>query len=299
VLRQQAGGAAMSGPTAESILSLAKLAAEKGDAARGEAIYRQPGLACIACHAIGGAGGKVGPDMTSIGASAPLDYLVESILMPGAKVKEGYHSVVIETKDGRTLMGRLLRSGGGSVVLSDAAGQEITLADSAILKRTDSGSLMPANLIAGLKEQEQLDLFKFLSQLGKPGDFDATKSRAPRVWAVMPLTGAMPEGAAKGSPALPWMPINGTVNGTLLAGDVATFAGTATEILAGARVELSTAAEVTLKFPRPPLGVWVDGLAVKDGRVRLEPGIHKIVVHDKAGADLRFEASAGTFLPSW
>jgi hypothetical protein len=158
---------------------------------------------------------------------------------------------------------------------------------------------MPANLIAGLKEQEQLDLFKFLSQLGKPGDFDATKSRAPRVWAVMPLTGAMPEGAAKGSPALPWMPINGTVNGTLLAGDVATFAGTATEILAGARVELSTAAEVTLKFPRPPLGVWVDGLAVKDGRVRLEPGIHKIVVHDKAGADLRFEASAGTFLPSW
>ncbi len=299
LLRQQAGGAAMSGPTAESILSLAKLAAEKGDAVRGEAIYRQPGLACTACHAIGGAGGKVGPDMTSIGASAPLDYLVESILMPGAKVKEGYHSVVIETKDGRTLMGRLLRSGGGSVVLSDAAGQEITLADSAILKRTDSGSLMPANLIAGLKEQEQLDLFKFLSQLGKPGEFDATKSRAPRVWAVMPLTGAMPETVTKGDPALPWIPINGTVNGTLLAGDVAPFAGTATEILAGARLEIPEATEVTLKFPQPPLGVWVDGQPVTDGRVRLEAGIHKIVVRHKAGGDLRFESSAGTFLPSW
>lgn len=299
VLRQQAGGAAMSGPTAESILSLAKLAAEKGDAVRGEAVYRRPGLACSACHAIGGAGGKVGPDMTSIGASAPLDYLVESILMPGAKVKEGYHSVVIETKDGRTLMGRLLRSGGGSVVLSDAAGQEITLADSAIVKRTDSGSLMPANLIAGLKEQEQLDLFKFLSQLGKPGEFDATKSRAPRVWAVMPLTGAMPEGAAKGEASLPWIPINGTVNGTLLAGDVAPFVAAAAGIVAGARLELSEAAEVTLKFPRPPLGLWVDGQPVKDGRIRLEPGIHKIVVQDKAGADLRFEASAGTFLPTW
>jgi putative heme-binding domain-containing protein len=299
VLRQQAGGASASGPTAESILRLAKLAAEKGDAVRGEAIYRQPGLACIACHAIGGAGGKVGPDMTSIGASAPLDYLVESILLPGAKVKEGYHSVVIETKDGRTLMGRLLRSGGGSVVLSDAAGQEITLADSAILKRTDSGSLMPANLIAGLKEQEQLDLFKFLSQLGKPGDFDVTKSRAPRVWAVMPLSGAMPGSAAAGDPALPWIPINGTVNGTLLAGDVAPFASGATEILAGARVELSEAAEVTLKFPQAPLGVWVDGQPVKDGRVRLEPGIHKIVVRHKAGGDLRFESSAGTFLPTW
>ncbi len=53
---------------------LQKLAAEalaKGDAARGEHIYRRAELACIACHAIGGAGGKIGPDLTSIGASAP------------------------------------------------------------------------------------------------------------------------------------------------------------------------------------------------------------------------------------
>ena len=299
VLRQQAGDTAVSGPTAESILSLAKLAAEKGDAVRGEAIYRQPALACMACHAIGGAGGKVGPDMTSIGASAPLDYIVESILLPAVKVKEGYNSVVITTKDGRTLMGRLLRSSGGSVVLSDAAGQEITLEDSAILKRTDSGSLMPANLIAGLKEQEQLDLFKFLSQLGKQGDFDATKSRAPRVWAIMPLANTMPETAAKGDPALPWILINGTVNGTLLAGDVATFAGAAKEILTGTRLEISAATDVSLKFSQPPLGVWVDGQPLKENKVRLEPGIHKIVIRHKAGEDFRFESSAGTFLPTW
>jgi putative heme-binding domain-containing protein len=299
VLRQQAGGAAVSGPTAESILRLAKLAEEKGDAVRGEAIYRQPALACIACHAIGGAGGKVGPDMTSIGASAPLDYIVESILLPAVKVKEGYHSVVITTKDGRTLMGRLLRSGGGSVVLSDAAGQEITLEDAAILKRTDSGSLMPANLIGGLKEQEQLDLFKFLSQLGKQGDFDATKSRAPRVWAILPLTDKIPETATKGDPALPWVPINGTVNGTLLAADVTTYAGAAKEILTGTRIEISTATDVSLKFSQTPLEVWVDGKALKENKIRLEPGIHKIVIRHKAGADFRFESSAGTFLPTW
>ena len=299
VLRQQAGGAAVSGPTAESILSLAKLAAENGDAVRGEAIYRQSALACMACHAIGGAGGKVGPDMTSIGASAPLDYIVESILLPAVKVKEGYNSVVITTKDGRTLMGRLLRSGGGSVVLSDAAGQEITLQDSAILKRTDSGSLMPANLIAGLKEPEQLDLFKFLSQLGKQGDFDATKSRAPRVWSIMPLVNTMPETAAKGDPALPWILINGTVNGTLLAGDVVTFAGASKEILAGTRIEISAATDVSLKFSQPPLDVWVDGQPLKENKVRLEPGIHKIVIRHKAGEDFRFESSAGTFLPTW
>ena len=49
----------------------------------------------------GGAGGKIGPDLTSIGASAPPDYLVESLLYPNAKIKEGYHSVLIATKDGK------------------------------------------------------------------------------------------------------------------------------------------------------------------------------------------------------
>src|SRR6185503_10395838 len=44
---------------------LQKLAAEalaKGDASRGERLYRRTDLACMTCHAIGGAGGKVGPD---------------------------------------------------------------------------------------------------------------------------------------------------------------------------------------------------------------------------------------------
>ena len=42
-----------------------------GDAARGEAVYRRPSLLCTNCHAIGGAGGKAGPDLSSLGASAP------------------------------------------------------------------------------------------------------------------------------------------------------------------------------------------------------------------------------------
>jgi putative heme-binding domain-containing protein len=55
-------------------------------------------MACVTCHAIGGVGGKVGPDYTSIGGSAPVDYLVESMLFPNRKIKEGYHSVLIETR---------------------------------------------------------------------------------------------------------------------------------------------------------------------------------------------------------
>ena len=55
-------------------------------------------LGCVNCHAIGGAGGQVGPDLVSIGASAPVDYLVESILQPNKAIKEGYHSLVVEAR---------------------------------------------------------------------------------------------------------------------------------------------------------------------------------------------------------
>jgi putative heme-binding domain-containing protein len=302
VLREQAGTAAMSGPTAEGVRHLAKLAAERGDAARGETIYRNPALACAACHAIGGAGGAVGPDMTSIGASAPLDYLVESVLMPGAKVKEGYHSVIFETKDGRTIIGRLLRSGGGNLVVSDATGQETTLTEDSILKKTDTGSLMPAGLINSIGEQEQADLFKFLSQLGRPGDYDATKSRAPRVWAVMPVNGEPQGPATAGDPDLPWVAINGTVNGSLLASDITAMTGAVNEVLAATRLELSAPAEVEFTFPAEakPSAVWVDGKPLQGGKLTLEPGIHRIVLRSplKTGK-VRFEASAGTFLPSW
>jgi putative heme-binding domain-containing protein len=302
VLRDQAGTAAMSGPTPESIQRLAKLAAERGDAVRGETIYRNPALACAACHAIGGAGGKVGPDMTSIGASAPLDYLVESVLIPGAKVKEGYHSVIFETKDGRTIIGRLLRGGGGNLVVSDAAGQETTLTEDSVLKKTDTGSLMPAGLINSLGEQEQADLFKFLSQLGRPGDFDATKSRAPRVWAVMPVNGEPQPAAISGDPQLPWVAINGTVNGTLLASDVTAMTGTVNEVLAATRLELSAPSEVEFTFPAgsKPTAVWIDGKALQGGKLALESGIHRVVLRSPlSGGKVRFEASVGTFLPSW
>ena len=302
VLREQSGETMATGPTAESIRRLAKLAEEKGDASRGEMVYRQPAIACTACHAIGGAGGKVGPDMTSIGASAPLDYLVESLLLPGAKVKEGYHSVVVETRDGRTLMGRLLSSGGGTMVLGLASGETVSLPDEAILKRTDSGSLMPANLIVSLDEQQQLDLFKFLSQLGRPGDFDATKSRAPRVWGVLPIRGDPPEGAITGDPKLPWIPVNGTVNGRLLAGDLTLMSGGAKEILAASRFQLAEAGEVVLSLPDSPepFAVWVDGEPVDSDAITLAAGSHVVVVrYAPDDHDFRLECSAGTFLPAW
>src|SRR5207245_8824292 len=55
--------------TDAEIQQVATSAAAQGDSARGEQVFRRPELGCVTCHAIGGVGGKVGPDLTSIGAS--------------------------------------------------------------------------------------------------------------------------------------------------------------------------------------------------------------------------------------
>lgn len=63
-------------------------------------------LAVSQRHAIGGAGGLLGPDLSSIGGSAQVALLVESILQPGeGGEEEGYHSIIVETSDSETFSG--------------------------------------------------------------------------------------------------------------------------------------------------------------------------------------------------
>lgn len=301
VLRDQAGSARQTYDEAR-IKKMAADAESKGDAARGETVYRRAALACTACHAIGGAGGKVGPDMTSLGASAPLDYIIESVVNPGAKIKEGYHSVTVETKDGKAIMGQLIRSGGSGLTIRDAAGQEVVIPESNVAKKTDAGSLMPGNLIASLPDNEVNDMFKFLSQLGKPGAYDATKSRAPKVWAVYGLTTDTQERASKGDPTLPWIPVSATVNGRLLQADADAMTAGASEIMAGAKLQLSKAAEIKLSYEDglKPVAVWINGVQANSGTASLQPGIHKIVIRSpKNFGSIRITCDEGTFLPEW
>ena len=84
----------------------------KADATRGAAIYARENLKCVTCHRIdtaGGrvdkAGGRVGPNLTAIGASSPLDYVIDSLLYPAKNVKEGYNTVVVQTDDGQVITG--------------------------------------------------------------------------------------------------------------------------------------------------------------------------------------------------
>src|SRR5205823_6291434 len=119
---------------------------KKGSAARGEIVYRRKDQACLKCHAIAGAGGQVGPDMSSIGASAQPDYLVESLLQPSAKIKEGYHSLIVTNDKGQIITGVKVRETGKELVLRNAEDKEIVIAKKEIEDSKNGGSLMPEGL---------------------------------------------------------------------------------------------------------------------------------------------------------
>ncbi len=301
----------------EELNRLLAFVREKGDPARGELIYRRPELGCVTCHSIGGVGGKVGPDMTSIGASAQLDYLIESVQFPNRKVKEGFHAVMIETKDDQELAGVLVRETSDQLVLRDASNREVSVPKNNINKRSVGGSIMPAGLIDSLNPQDQADLYRFLSELGKPGRYDASKGNVARLWQVMPRTldvsqftddkviGADNTGTVEHNQ---WQPVATLVDGQIPRAQLQKILKDVQwrdpdAIYAKTRFELARAGQVRLTLPpMPKAQLWVDGKPVElksDATVQLEAGSHTLAVKIDGKALPEFlsaSTSDGTFL---
>lgn len=300
--------------TGQLVKELASRASERGNPQRGELIYRRADLACVGCHAIGGAGGKVGPDMTSIGASAPIDYLVESVLLPNAKIKEGYHSIILSTKGGDDFTGTLARETTQEVVLRNAAGAEQAVPKADIASRVNStSSLMPAGLLEPLGEQEQLDLFAFLSHLGKPGEFDASKGGVARRWYFNVFTHTDKQAArdndvwTKPLSDKMWSATYSLVSGNLTRGLISEAArqqmwvGTIA-ISAATEIQVAKAGTVHFKLSAPGAELWVDGKRVGangESSAALGAGTHRVLVRidpKQVPETLRLEALEGAFV---
>jgi putative heme-binding domain-containing protein len=178
--------------TPDELQAMVTKVKQNGDAARGESIYRRQQLLCMSCHAIGETGGLIGPNMVSLGSSAPVDYIIESLLEPSKKIKEGYHMTMITLKDGQIAAGAIAQDSGDEIVLRDAANQLQKLQKSSIAQKVISPmSMMPPGLTASLREDEFIDLVKFLSELGREGDYKTQPNVFIRNWRTM---GVMEQG---------------------------------------------------------------------------------------------------------
>jgi putative heme-binding domain-containing protein len=299
-------GAAPVAAAVQDYKELANLVRRDGNPAEGERIFRRVELACVTCHAIGGAGGKVGPELTSLGASAPLDYIIESTLSPAAKVKEGYHAVNLTLRDGTVSSGVLARETGTELILRNAIGQEIAVAKANVTGKEDIGSLMPAGLVEKLPQREQLHLFAFMAELGKPGVYDASKGNVIRAWKLSDVDPAQASSSSDQRTQPAFVPVLTNVDGSL-----------ARETLANALQLVSAPGPVTAfaRFQHPAAGAarltftgvsqaWLNGkpLAIASEpnvTVDLPAGEHTLAVRldpKQLPAILRVESSDVRFL---
>jgi putative heme-binding domain-containing protein len=232
---------------------------KSGNASRGESLYRRADLQCMNCHAIGGAGGQVGPDLASIGASAPIDYLIESLLLPNKAVKEGYHAVRVETLDGIVHVGIKVRETKTEIALRTADDKEIVILQKNIDEKRDSRSLMPDGLVDTLTRGELADLVRFLSELGKVGPYSLSKARVVRRWQTLqPTPGALDvirrsriAVVADNDPAFLWRSSYSTVAGDLPLDDASALTvwkDTAALNVARCQFDVTTAGKVKLKL---------------------------------------------------
>ncbi len=299
--------------TAEEVKTLAVAVTSKGDPARGEKLFRRQELGCVSCHSIGGAGGKVGPDMTSIGASAPVDYLIESVLYPSKQVKEGFHAIMLETKEDQELSGILVRENNEELVLRDVTNKEFSVPKNNVKNRRMGGSLMPSGLIDNLTSAEQIDLYRFLSELGKPGTYDASKGNVARVWKLMPGKHELEQFGeqkivAEGITNKSWIAANTFVDGRLPANEmrsalnVGQYVGLV-GLYAGTQFQVAKSGQVQFQLSDAP-GViaWIDGKPVSVGSpitADLVAGTHTIIFkldHKNLPEFMRLESPDVTFL---
>jgi putative membrane-bound dehydrogenase-like protein len=131
-----------------------------GDADAGKIIYRER---CASCHRAGNEGNAVGPDVATM-KTAGKEKLLVNIIDPNREVAPNFQSYLVETIEGDTFTGLLLKDTGGSVTLTSGGGSEITLLRAQVRKISSQGkSLMPEGLEAGLTTKQMADLLEFLS----------------------------------------------------------------------------------------------------------------------------------------
>ena len=137
-----------------------------GDAARGREIFFGRSTACSSCHTVAGQGGKVGPDLTKIGAIRKQRDLLEAIMFPSASFARGYKTWTIVTDRGRVHSGLITRETTDSLMLRRADLSEVRINRDSIEEMSESTtSVMPDGLDHRLTNQDLSDLLEYLSSL--------------------------------------------------------------------------------------------------------------------------------------
>ncbi len=276
----------------------------RGNPARGEVIFRRSDLGCMACHAVSKAGGDIGPDLSAVGGSSPVEYLIQSILAPEQAVKEEYRVVNLVTADGGVVSGIVVDRSDDAIILKNGAGERQTIPADDVIDEDESGTLMPSGLTRFLARDEFVDLVAFLSRLGKDGEYAVRSTETVQRWSALRaddprLAATPPDGEALktivfGADSSAWKRAYGRVAGALPLDEISEadstlFLRAEVNVVIGGKVELRVDSSDGLAF-------WLDGEPIDasgEWSVELAEGKRSLVVRvlrsKRPSAELRVE----------
>ena len=147
-----------------------------GNAAHGKELFYGDAN-CSSCHMVNGKGGRVGPDLSSVGTSRRMDALIESIRNPSARLAWGlteptkefpqeYETVTVTTADGQQIKGVTLNEDSFSIQMMDTA-EQIHLFEKDKLKsfETTRKSVMPIYNPDTLSDRDLHDIIAYLQSV--------------------------------------------------------------------------------------------------------------------------------------
>jgi quinoprotein glucose dehydrogenase len=138
-----------------------------GDGGSGYGIFFYNSTAqCVRCHAIEGNGGKVGPDLSTIGSTLSREQIVEAMVDPGARLSPGFGTVKVTLTDGSEVTGTLMEENAKEIILKTSDAEPLEIELTRIAKRQNYPSGMPP-MGKALSRKEIRDLVEFLSNRKK------------------------------------------------------------------------------------------------------------------------------------
>lgn len=284
-------------PTPAEVAQLVNDVIAKGNAERGEKIFRRNDVSCMRCHSVSRAGGQVGPELSALGASSPVDYIVNSILNPNLAIKEQYITKVFALNTGVVHSGVVIDRDETRVRIRDAQGKTIVIPTADIDEEVEGKSMMPQGLTKFMTRDEVLDLAKFVSELGKPGPLEIRKTPTIQRWRLLQkppqeLTAEVPHlehirQFVLGSQPDDWLPVYGKVAGALPLEELRPGKSPTVLILQG-EVQVNDAGTIGFQVASTEtVQTWVDAEPFDTRRqfeLALQPGRHTITVRVEVSA---------------
>ena len=164
---------------------------------RGREVFSVAG--CIKCHAIGGAGTNLGPDLSDVHKRFQGTKLLKQILEPSAEINKDYQTYVVTTSDGTLTAGLMVKEKPDEIHLLP---NPLKPHDVVVINRNDideitasQQSTMPKGLLMTLTRDEILDLLHYVQSGG---------IASPAGSSVAPLK-LIGDSCEFGSSVIPWL----------------------------------------------------------------------------------------------